>query len=186
MKQAAERIKKVREMFHMNRSEFADSLGISVTLISQMESDKVGISWKTSRLLEEHYCIRPDWLVRGEGNIFVREDITVESILDDHPALKKLFDIKERKRKAADEKIRNRAALAEHRAKLRKEAAERIAKFRMAYQINQNQLAKRLGYTRAYISAVEKGIQMPSKQMTDLIEAEFGVSSTWLLHGKAA
>ena len=173
-------------MFYMNRSEFADTLGISVTLISQMESGKTGVSWKTARLIEAKYSISPAWLVNGVGNIFIRDDITAESVLKEHPDLKLLFDIKERTQMAAEEKLRNRIALKEHREKLKKESAERIVKFRNAFQINQNQLAKRLGYTRAYISAVEKGIQMPSRQMADLIESEFGVSATWLLYGTAA
>ena len=182
----ADRIKMVREKFHMNRTEFAASIGITSSLVSQMELGKVNVSWKTSHLLEDKFGISQKWLHFGEGAMFIREDITVESILEQYPEIKKLYDARVDRKKAAEDRIWNRAVRIEKRDAMRREAADRLKKIRDAYQINQNQLAKRLGYTRAYISAVEKGIQKPSLRMAEMIEAEFGVSATWLLYGTAA
>ena len=106
--------------------------------------------------------------------------------MNDHPVLKKLADSHEQKLRAADEKIINCLTAKEKRAELKKEAAERLKQFRNAYKMSQNQLAKQIGYTRAHISAIEKGLDRPSKQMADKIENEFGISANWLLYGTAA
>ena len=172
MMSIAERFTSVREMLHMNRSQFADFLGITGSLVSSMERGIATVSRKTTARMADLLSINPIWMQYGVGDMFVKPDITLESILENNQALKAAYEtgIEKEERKIAR----------------RQTAAERLKTFRNYIGINQNQLAKRLGYTRAYISAVEKGIQMPSRQMTDLIEAEFGVSSNWLLYGKAA
>ena len=206
--QAAERIKSVRETFRLNRTEFAQILGLSISIISLMESGKTLVSEKTVTLLERTFLINPDWLYNGVGGMFSREDVTVESVLEMYPTVKKLYEIRQEQQTVREMMIRNRLAWKEQREraklyaeenkrrsrlvrreqteKARREAGDRMKKFRSAFQLNQNQLAQRIGYTRAYVSAVEKGIQKPSARMVELIEAEFGISAAWLLNGTAA
>ncbi len=181
MANAAERIKIVREAFLMNRSEFADSLGIANSMISQMEKGKANVSWKTAYLLEMKYSISPNWLMYGNGRMFSRDDATVESVMNSNPMLKKLHDIREWKMKAKKELEMNHIAVAEMRETIKMEAAKRMMSFRNAFKINQSQLANQLGYTRAYISAIEKGIQKPSERMAKLIEEKYGIKASWLL-----
>lgn len=181
-----ERIKQVREMFCMNKTEFARLVGITMSLISQMELGRANVSWKTSHLLEEKLFISQRWLHYGEGGMFIRDDITVETVLNLNPDLKKICEYRMALRNAVGEKGRGKSFRVLEQEQMRKEAAGRLKRIRDAFDINQNQLAKRLGYTRAYISAVEKGLERPSQRMAEMIEAEFGVSAEWLLYGNAA
>lgn len=182
----AERIKEIRKMFHMNQTEFGTSVGITPSLISQMELGKANISWKTSHLIEEKFSISQKWLHFGEGSMFIRDDIEVDTILNRDPEIKSIYERRMNHEMAIIKGNEIHEAQKEWRIRMRKEAADRLKQFRNAYQINQNQLAKRLGYTRAYISAVEKGLEGPSEKMAALIEEQFGVSATWLMYGIAA
>ncbi len=186
MNTAAERMKMVREMLHLNKSELAVCLGISCTLISMMELGKTNVTWKTAHLLEAKFEINPKWLEYGEGNMFISEDMSVERILDKNPMLKRLYELRSKQFASAEEKLRLRVAKVERREQIKQEAADRMRRIRDAFNINQNQLAKRLGVTRSYINAVETGRERPSLRMAKMIEADFGVSANWLLYGVAA
>lgn len=182
----AERAKMVRMLFRLTCMEFAASLGITGGLVSAMERGRANVSLKTAKKMEDKFDISPKWLIFGTGTMFIREDLSVEKVLEHNPDEKRLYELREKKYKSAEALLRNHATELEKRENRKKEAAVRMKKIRSAYQINQNQLAKRLGYTRAYISAVEKGLQSPSRRMAELIEAEFGVSAEWLLFGNVA
>lgn len=185
MMTVAERIKAVRETFGMNRVHFAEALGVSGTIISLMEKGKANVSRKTLKLLEEKFGISPVWITYGMGEMFVRSDVFVESVLN---KLQSVTGISARTAEPAavtGREVSQMLEVIEQREQLRNEAPDRMMRIRNAFGLSQNQLAKRLGYTRAYISAVEKGIQRPSARMAELIEQELGVSANWLLYGVA-
>lgn len=173
---AAERMMKIRKAFHMNRSEFAECLGISNPLIGAMESGKTGVSKKTAAKMQDTFLISPAWLQYGVGDMFVGKNIDAELILNRLPCRGSQF-------RGAGMTIEEWIEQMEKREQLKNDAPARMVKIRNAFQINQNQLAAKLGYTRAYISALEKGINKPSKKFALLMEAELGISAKWLLYG---
>lgn len=182
MNTVAERIKMIRDTFGLNQTQLAEGLGVSSTIISMMEKGKANVSRKTVKLLEEKFGINPAWLNYGMGEMFVRSDVFVESVLN---KLQSITGKAVQPETVTGSEIGLWLEKIEQREQLKKEAPERLMRIRNAFDISQNQLAKRLGYTRAYISAVEKGLQSPSRRMAELIEHEFGVSATWLLYGVA-
>ncbi len=175
---AAERIKAVRKAFHMKQFEFAECIGVTSCLISSMELGKISVSRKTAEKIKDKLFISPAWLLYGVGSMFVGKYIDAELVLNNISGWKVKFH-------ATGMTIEEWLDQMNQREQMRDDAPARMIRFRNAFQINQNQLAKKLGYTRAYISAVEKGIQRPSRLMAGRIEAVYGVSAAWLLYGAA-
>lgn len=63
------RIRQVRETFHINQSELARRIGVTSQLISQMESGKMQISNMTARAIESEFGVNHQWLLTGEGQM---------------------------------------------------------------------------------------------------------------------
>lgn len=66
---AEQRLKEVRNIFHMNQTEFAKRTGITGSLISQIERGAARLTWKTAHAIENELGINADWLMTGEGEI---------------------------------------------------------------------------------------------------------------------
>ena len=183
MMSVAERFESVRTMLHMNRSQFADFLGITGSLVSSMERGSAMVSRKTTARLADLLSINPIWLQYGVGDMFARPDITLESILDSNPALKSIYDARIEKDLSVQRRFAERQEKAERRLIRKREAARRLKAFRDYVGINQNQLAKRLGVSRELISSIEKEKKLISEHMAEQIEEQFGISAAWLLGG---
>lgn len=61
---------------------------------------------------------------------------------------------------------------------------ERICKLRKALHFTQAKFADMFGVTNAYIAAIEKGEDVPSKTIVMFICEKLGVSEEWLQTGK--
>ena len=86
MNTVAERFESVRMMLHLNRGQFADFLGITGSLVGCMEKGTAAVSRKTTARLTERLGINPIWLQYGMGDMFIRSDISLETILSGNPA----------------------------------------------------------------------------------------------------
>lgn len=61
---------------------------------------------------------------------------------------------------------------------------DRIRMVRKAKQLKQNGFAKKIGYSRSYISKIEKGkVSKPDERMLIIISQTFGCSLMWLKTG---
>ena len=66
---AADRLRQIREIFHLNQRELGEKIGVTSQLISQMESEKTPISAMTARALEAELGVSAAWLVNGSGEM---------------------------------------------------------------------------------------------------------------------
>lgn len=95
---AAQRIVETRNIFHMNQTEFAKKIGITSSLVSQMERGVTPVSWKTAHAVETGLGISADWLMTGEGEVVSDQrkkadgpDVT--AVLARFPAVAEVFGI---------------------------------------------------------------------------------------------
>jgi len=65
------RFKEVREIFKLTQKKFADKLSITNSYISEIESGK-NISSNVTRRLAEAFKVSPNWLLLGEGPMFIK------------------------------------------------------------------------------------------------------------------
>jgi len=71
---AGERFKKIRkEIARKNQKEMADLLGVSEITIRRYETGKTEIPKVVALALEALYSINHNWLLTGEGSMFVNE-----------------------------------------------------------------------------------------------------------------
>ena len=66
----AGRLTKLRDILVMSQAEFARSIGISQSALSQLESEKTSISVKSIQKISEKFDVQCDWLIRGKGKLF--------------------------------------------------------------------------------------------------------------------
>ena len=66
---AEDRIRKIREIFHLNQRELGERIGVTSQLISQMESGKTPVSSMTARAMEAELGVSADWLLYGRGEM---------------------------------------------------------------------------------------------------------------------
>ena len=69
-----ERIKKIRLDFGMNQFEFANELCFTTSMISQMENGIAKITDRTINAICSKFHINRDWLLTGEGNMYIEND----------------------------------------------------------------------------------------------------------------
>ena len=182
---AAERIIQVRKSFQMDKKQFAELLEITHSLVCSMEKGKATVSRKTMNRLEAKLGINPIWLQYGVGNMFSRQDAFVEMIMKNISTMKMIFGWTNEINNTPQMTTGEWQDMLEKREQLKKEVPERLVRVRNAYHLNQSALAKEIGCTRAYISAIEKGKQNLSQRMADMIESKLGISAAWLLYGTA-
>ena len=84
---AAERLREVREMFHLNQRQLAEKIGVTSQLISQMESGKTPMSAMTARILEAELGVSSVWLTTGSGEMVTEKRNTAKTPPDLIPAL---------------------------------------------------------------------------------------------------
>lgn len=66
---AEERLREVRDIFHLNQRELAKKIGVTSQLISQMENGKTPISTMTARAIEAELGVSAVWLLFGTGDM---------------------------------------------------------------------------------------------------------------------
>lgn len=66
---AEDRIREIREIFHLNQRELGEKIGVTSQLISQMESGKTPISTMTARAMEAELGVSANWLLYGTGEM---------------------------------------------------------------------------------------------------------------------
>ena len=66
-----ERLQKARKALHVTQVEFGESLGITQSAISAVESGKVKLTDRLAQLIQSNYNINVEWLRTGEGEMLV-------------------------------------------------------------------------------------------------------------------
>jgi len=66
-----ERLKVLRETIGVNQSQFANTLGVAPSFISGIERNKKDVSRELLQKLLEKYKINVNWLLSGEGEMFL-------------------------------------------------------------------------------------------------------------------
>ena len=66
---AEDRIREIREIFHLNQRELGEKIGVTSQLISQMESGKTPVSSMTARVMEAELGVSAAWLLYGTGEM---------------------------------------------------------------------------------------------------------------------
>jgi len=83
----ADRLRKVRGMFHLNQRQLAERIGVTSQLISQMESEKTPVSAMTARAIEAETGVSAAWLLSGAGDMVTEKRNTGKAPPDLIPAL---------------------------------------------------------------------------------------------------
>lgn len=65
------RIKQLREQFGLKQGVFSDQLRMSQTHVSRIEKGKVPPSKSFLNALKREFGINPDWIMTGEGEMFI-------------------------------------------------------------------------------------------------------------------
>lgn len=65
------RIKLLRKTLKLSQTEFANSLGMTMRAIQKWEAGEVEIKISSLRLLEKVFNANIDWLITGNGNMFI-------------------------------------------------------------------------------------------------------------------
>lgn len=66
-----DRLKEILEFFVINQTEFADSLGITQSSVSRYLSGDRDLPMTTVLAIKAVYNINPNWLLTGEGPMFI-------------------------------------------------------------------------------------------------------------------
>ena len=77
---AAERLREVREMFHLNQRQLAEKIGVTSQLTSQMESGKTPVSAMTARILEAELGVSSVWLTNGSGEMATEKRLIIPTM----------------------------------------------------------------------------------------------------------
>jgi transcriptional regulator with XRE-family HTH domain len=70
---AGSRLKQVRQDLGLTQKDFAEKLGFKWYKIKDMESGKQNITYDIAKLIEKIFSINHDWLLTGEGEIYVNK-----------------------------------------------------------------------------------------------------------------
>lgn len=73
-----ERIKKLREFLGLERKEFAEKIGKTEPTISRAERNKNKPSEGFLWALMTHFSVNPDWIMTGEGKMFLSAEDYLE------------------------------------------------------------------------------------------------------------
>ena len=66
---SADRLREIREIFHLNQRRLAEKIGVTSQLVSQMESGKSPVSSMTARAIEAELGVNAAWLLYGTGEM---------------------------------------------------------------------------------------------------------------------
>ena len=66
-----ERLKEIRKLLNLNQSEFAEKLNLSRGQIACYETGRRSVSTRTINDICREFDINKEWLITGEGDIFI-------------------------------------------------------------------------------------------------------------------
>ena len=69
-----ERIRVIRKQFNISQTEFGKRIGVSLGVIKNLEQGKTTLTSPLFELLCSIYHVNPDWLLNGEGEMFLPID----------------------------------------------------------------------------------------------------------------
>ena len=75
--EVGKRLKEIRSYFHISQKDFATKYGISQQALSRYEMGKSYISDEIKKSLAKEFGININWLLTGEGKMFLKEEKTV-------------------------------------------------------------------------------------------------------------
>jgi transcriptional regulator with XRE-family HTH domain len=75
----AQRIKIIRKQLGMSQTEFANTIGITQTSLSQLEGEKNGISYDVYKAIVAKFNVDPLWLMDGKGEMYISNDAKQKS-----------------------------------------------------------------------------------------------------------
>ena len=120
--QFGKRLKKLRLVKGLKQKEFANSIGITVSYLSQIENGEKGMSLDTLSLLSVKFGVNIDWLITGEGPMFREEERNLQERIQELEAeLKKMEETEE---EGEDTRVPGEGLLARLQAKIRQLEAE--------------------------------------------------------------
>ena len=74
----------VRKAFSLNQSQLAKRIGVTSQLISQLENERIPVSFLTAKAIESELGVNHEWLMTGEGDMMaVKRNAMKEPILAD-------------------------------------------------------------------------------------------------------
>ncbi len=79
----SERIKEIRKSLDLNQREFADRLKVSVSSLSDVENGKYSPNFELVRNLVKEFKVNEDYLLFGEGEMFIKPRIDLFLGLED-------------------------------------------------------------------------------------------------------
>ena len=81
-----ERLKHLRKnVLRLTQSELGNTLGLGKAAVSKMESNTSTITEQNIKLICKEFNVNYDWLVDGNGDIFIDTDrTTIELLADDY------------------------------------------------------------------------------------------------------
>lgn len=85
--QASDRLREIREVFHLNQRQLAEKIGVTSQLVSQMESGKSPVSSMTARAIEAEMGVNAAWLLYGTGEMVSEKQNMGKAAPDMVPAL---------------------------------------------------------------------------------------------------
>lgn len=72
------RLKSVRDAFHISQAELARRIGVTSQLISQIENQRIPLSYLTARAIEGEFGVDHDWLLIGKGEMLAKKSPSKE------------------------------------------------------------------------------------------------------------
>ncbi len=76
------RVDQVRVTLGLNQLQFAESIGLSKAMVSQMLSGKRNISRETLNKISTLYNVNLEWLTTGNGSMFMSKQKSEQSLFD--------------------------------------------------------------------------------------------------------
>lgn len=98
-----ERLRELRKHFNLSQTEFAERIGVTRSVIKNLELGVVAIKGYMFKLISREFNVNEDWLRNGTGEMFIKakqdildelavvyninrkEKAIIQSFLDSHP-----------------------------------------------------------------------------------------------------
>ena len=73
------RLKLIRKSLNMKQTQFAERLGLNQGSYSSIESGKTNVSQQVSRALLREFCVNPEYIESGKGDMFLLDSKELNS-----------------------------------------------------------------------------------------------------------
>lgn len=75
------RIRELRKALHLSQNDFAARIGLKQNAVSCMEIDGATITRANIKLICLEFSVNEDWLVNGEGEMFVQSEKNIREFI---------------------------------------------------------------------------------------------------------